>query len=222
MMLIIRFTFTVFYSYICKASSGDPYPYPYRERYYYSSLSQKMSDIIIGNCSYHIMPPINHVTETSYNMPKSDAALFVFPSPISEHFVKWYMNMPKPLQMRVDPGLCDIISKYKRPIFNNTGCQLRHYMSLYAPRCQTKHLKRVCDEARLEVTNTTRTGYVLPEADHSLWENIPPPTPYLLVMKDVFVTQCGQASLTCGMLHTTAHMYVTINKATYSHSLGIV
>ncbi|RYY89371.1 hypothetical protein EON63_00810 [archaeon] len=125
--------------------------------------------------------------------------IYVYPSPIEQEIQNWYLTLPVPKQMRVDPTLCTIVSTYKRPIFNNTGCQLRHYMSLYAPRCQVPYIKHICYAASLDIHNHTHTGFVLPESNHALWKESLPPLPYVLVMQNVFVSQCGQVSLPCGM-----------------------
>lgn len=174
-----------------------PYIWPNRQRYYYDSLQEKMAEVILGRCPFELLPAVNHTSEASYAVPM-DAKVYVFPAPVAGQLKEWYLAQNKPKQMRVDPLLCDIIPSFKRPIFNNTGCQLKHYMSYYAPRCQVGYLKSVCALARQEISNASASGFVLPEADHSLWAHRLPPEPYLLAVRNAFVTQCGQASMPCG------------------------
>eukprot|EP01031_Cornospumella_fuschlensis_P041255 gene41255-50351_t len=169
-----------------------------------------MGQIMHGRCNYSIHQPIVHhkVTDLVYS-GDDRRSINVFPSPVNQNIQDWYLSLPPPKQMRVDPTLCTIVSTYKRPIFNNTGCQLRHYMSLYAPRCQVPYIKHICYAASMDIHNQTLSGFVLPESDHSLWKNYLPPLPYILVMQNVFVSQCGQVSLPCGFVHPSTNCHTT-------------
>eukprot|EP00981_Chlorochromonas_danica_P002296 scaffold440_cov277-Ochromonas_danica.AAC.30 len=206
-----------------------------------------MKEVLLqSTCQTTFLPPINHTITTNYDIPTShnthllpqsppnhhlgsgsggsgSGDLYLLPSPISEEVIRWYLSLPPPRSMRVDPGLCAIIPLSKRPIFNNTsGCQLKHYMSPYAPRCQVSYLKEICRLAQCEVNDTRLHSYILPEADHRIWTNatttmsssggyypssssinhlLLPPQPFLLAFRNGYVTQCGQASLPCGIVH---------------------
>ena len=173
--------------------------YQSREKYYYTNFESKIKSIVHGNCSITKINSTLHASVTNFDVPTGQIYdLYLYPSPISEDMVDWYTRLPPPKQMRVDPTLCTIVSSFKRPIFNNTGCQLRHYMSLYAPRCQVPYIKQICYDASLPIDYQRLTKFVLPESNHKLWRDNLPPTPYMMVMKNVFVTQCGQVSLPCG------------------------
>jgi hypothetical protein len=172
-------------------------PYHWKDilQYYYPTLEHKLDAILYHDCkkSYQILPEDNAII-----VPLDRGIVNVIPFPVSRHVEQFWLNIPKPKQMRVDPFLCEAVYVKKRPIFNNTGCQLPHYMNSGAPRCQTSILKWICEHASIAIDNPSSNGFVLPESDHSTW--IKPPLPWLLTIRDSFVTMCGQIASKCGRI----------------------
>ena len=123
--------------------------------------------------------------------------------PPSPELVSWWYSIPRPRQMRVDPLLCDHPFTRKRPIFNNSGCQLPGYMHPAAPRCQTQYLKWICDHARLPMQARRGNGFVLPESDHGSARV--PPYPWLMTVNQAFVSMCGDIVSSCGIIHTKSN-----------------
>jgi hypothetical protein len=121
--------------------------------------------------------------------------------------------LSRPQQMRVEPYLCDAVYEKRRPIFFNKGCQLPHYMNPSAPRCQTKYLKWICEQAQRNITDssisTTGSAFVLPESDHQT--SFIPPIPWLLSARNALVSKCGTIVTACGYVHTTANCMATGN-----------
>ena len=76
-----------------------------------------------------------------------------------------------------------------------------------APRCQTRYLKWICDHSRMDITEEKGNGFILPESDHSRTEK--PPQPYLVKIRNASVSMCGDISMSCGYLHTTANCMAT-------------
>lgn len=214
MLSLLRLVLALLVAWRSNTSNGEAldavsYLYPDRSRYYFPSFQSKMNETLFG-CSYVVLPPIDHQADPQLSIPHSNGnSVYVIPSPISPSIISWYLSIPKPKQMRVNPDLCEITKTYKKPIFNNTGCQLRHYMSLYAPRCQTKYLKSVCSQSQQEITDDRSTGFVLPESDHSLWSTKLPPQPFILAIRNAYATMCGQASLQCGYYHPSTNCHTT-------------
>lgn len=163
--------------------------------YYYPTLQHKLEAILYQDCkkSYVILP-----VNSSIITPSDRDKIYVIPFPPHERLETFWRNIPKPAQMRVDPYLCEAVNIKKRPIFNNTGCQLPHYMSSGAPRCQTSFLKWICDQSSMPINQSIANGFVLPEADHLTWIN--PPQPWLLSVRESLVTMCGQIVTKCGTL----------------------
>lgn len=179
------------------------YTWKSREKYYFRSLNEKMEDILNGDCkkSFVIAP------ESSYNLPQNNYSLSVSSFPPSKDLTQWWRSFPPPSQMRVEPFLCDAVYLKKTPIFNNSGCQLPHYMNPSAPRCQTKYLKWICYAASIGVEDSKPNHFILPESNHHSIDN--PPVPYLLTARHSFVTMCGQIIGSCGIVHTTANCMAT-------------
>ena len=107
------------------------------------------------------------------------------------------------LLQRVEPQLCDHPYTRKRPIFNNSGCQLPGYMHIGAPRCQVKYLKWICDHSRISFDDSRSNGFVIPESDHA--NSFVPPVPWLLMANDVLVSLCGDVVHACGLVHTQSN-----------------
>ena len=75
-------------------------------------------------------------------------------------------------------------------------------MHVGAPRCQPKYLKWLCDHSRIDSSDSSSNGFVLPESDHK--NTFLPPTPFLIVAKESLVTMCGQILHKCGLIHLGA------------------
>jgi len=76
-------------------------------------------------------------------------------------------------------------------------------MNPSSPRCQIEYLKWICNNARMDITQTASNNFILPDSYHVNAEL--PPIPYLIVAKDAFVSLCGQIANSCGVVHTTAN-----------------
>jgi hypothetical protein len=151
------------------------YPWKNKNSYYFPTIESKLNEILHGNCinSYKIIP--NGVIES----PNDNSYLNIANFPVPKSIFEWWLKIPKPTQMRNEPFLCDVVYTKKKPIFNNSGCQLPHYMNPSAPRCQTKYLKWICDNARLEVDVDKPNYFILPESNHKT--SFIPPQPWLLI-----------------------------------------
>lgn len=162
-------------------------------KYYYTSVEQKAEVVLHSGCeaSYELLPDHSPLA-----MAADRHVINFIPFPPTPELYKWWKSIPPPTQMRIEPSLCQSVYRKRRPIFNNTGCQLPHYMSASAPRCQTGYLKWICDHATLDTNITTPNYFVIPESNHGTW--IDPPTPYLAAVKEAFVTMCGQILASCG------------------------
>lgn len=115
--------------------------------------------------------------------------------------------------MRVEPYLCQEVYEKRRPIFFNKGCQLPHYMNPFAPRCQTKYLRWICEDAQRNISDTrTQPSFILPESDHRT--AVTPPTPWILTVQNALVSLCGTILTKCGFIHSTANCMATGNKYT--------
>jgi hypothetical protein len=175
----------------------EPYHWKEKDKYYYPSLEVKVKEIVNGKCDTVIKKP-------SVDMVASpDHDITILELQVAGDLIEWWRLMPSPLQMRVDPYLCESVYFKKYPIFNNTGCQLPDYMSGSAPRCQTTYLKWICDQSKLNIADVSRNGFVIPESVHS--KSFMPPVPFLVLAKNSFVTLCGQIVSRCGIVHTTAN-----------------
>lgn len=181
----------------------EPYPWKEKSNYYYASLEEKMKIIMHGNCRDTYV----RVMEASNFSSMESSQVFVADIPPPPSLVDWWRSFPRPSQMRVEPYLCDVVTTKRLPIFENSGCQLPHYMSPSAPRCQTKYLKWICDNARTNTTNATANGFILPESDHQ--RSFLPPIPWLLMTGKAFVSMCGHIVAQCGLIHTNANCMAT-------------
>lgn len=192
------------------SSTIENYKWNAKETYYYNTLQQKLDVILYGRCleRAQIMPE-----HAPIKPPNSSEAILVFPKPPLLEIVQYWTDIPRPKQMRVDPNLCEGVYIKRKPIFKNTGCQLPHYMSPAAPRCQTSYLKWICESSQMNVTTIQPNYFIMPEADHQTWPK--PPIPWLMVVKEAMVSMCGQISMSCGFMHTNANCKATgyINQA---------
>jgi hypothetical protein len=194
--------------------ANPEYSWKNKKSYYYPDIDVKMKEILNGQCSssYKVFqgPQIS--------VPADDSLVYVTEMKASSDLYEWWRSFRKPQQMRVDPFLCEAVYLKKTPIFNNTGCQLPHYMNPSAPRCQTSYLKWACDKSKISIDDHASNFFVLPEADHSRAET--PPQPWILTGRNAFVSLCGQISARCGYVHTTANCMATgyKQKAAIFHS----
>ena len=179
--------------------SGELYPWVERHRYYFTSVSSKMKDVLSGSCLHNLQV----VNDSTIQLPNVNESVYVASFPPSDEIVKWWRNLERPMQMRVDPNLCDAVLTKRIPIFNNTGCQLQGYMNPSAPRCQNKYLKYICDKSRMPIDDPTSNRFILPESDHATTDL--PPYPWLLSVRNSFVSMCGHISSGCGLMHTTSN-----------------
>jgi hypothetical protein len=169
--------------------------------YYYRTIEEKLQVMLLRGCetAYKMLPANSEPVA-----PSSSDVIHVVSYSIDPQVYKWWIRIPRPKQMRVDPRLCDGVYKKKKPIFNNTvGCQLPDYMSPSAPRCQPKYLQWICNESALDIFERKRNAFVLPESDHPNW--LTPPTPWILIVRDSVVNFCGHIVTTCGLIHTNAN-----------------
>jgi hypothetical protein len=169
--------------------------------YYYRNIEEKLQVMLLRDCktSYKLLP-----TNSDPVVPASSDFIHVVPYSIDPQIYKWWMKIPRPKQMRVDPRLCEGVFKKRKPIFTNTaGCQLPDYMSPSAPRCQSKYLHWICSESALGISERKGNAFVLPESDHPNW--LTPPIAWLVIVKDSVVSICGQIVTSCGLIHTNAN-----------------
>lgn len=181
------------------------YKWKERDNYYYHTIDKKIESIA------HLQECVDMIKKQSDNtikIPISQDEAYISSFPVSKDLFRWWANIPKPQQMRVDPYICDVVYTKRLPIFNNTGCQLPGYMSPSAPRCQTQYLRWICEQARLPINSTTANHFILPEADHQSNMGAPPPQPWLLTARNAVVSMCGQVSLPCGEHHCYCRLYV--------------
>lgn len=186
-----------------KSESSEVYPWKSKSKYYYGSTEDKLQEILNGNC----MGAVKTLKDSEIRVPTDSSQLYVSSFPASKDIVDWWKGVQKPKQMRVEPFLCEDVYNKKLPIFNNKGCQLPAYMSPSAPRCQTQYLKKICEQAQMNITDTTANQFVLPESDHAT--TFSPPVPYLLTARNSFVSLCGQIASPCGFVHTNANCMAT-------------
>ena len=160
----------------------------------------ELVSLVTSRCSnkqrYMLLP------DRVIKVPNQGDIIYVSSFPPSDDLYSWWFRIAKPLQMRVEPTLCEAATIHKNPIFSKSTCQLSHIMSPYSPRCQVSYLKWICNQSLLSIHQTTPNYFVIPEADHST--SFVPPTPYLLTVRNALVSVCGQIVYKCGLIHTTA------------------
>ncbi len=176
------------------------YTWNKRANYYFTNVTEKIKQISLLNSCISCFKVQHHNTIT---VPATLSDVYIAEFPISKDIFDWWANIPKPRQMRVDPYICDVVYTKRLPIFNNTGCQLPGYMSPSAPRCQTKYLKWICEQARLPIEEVQPNHFSIPEADHRNNMAAPPPQPWLVTARNAIVSLCGQVSLPCGNIYFT-------------------
>ena len=177
----------------------EHYTWNKREAYYFESLQGKMKDTLSSGC----ISKVTFLGDGSIVIPSTSTTLNAASMPVKANIMKWWKNIPKPSQMRVDPHLCDAVAAKRLSIFNQTGCQLPGYMSPSAPRCQNKYMKYICDQSRTAIDDQKGKSFVILESDHNNTEL--PPQPWLLTARNSFVSMCGDISTDCGVVHTTSN-----------------
>ena len=164
----------------------DEYNWFESSNYYYPSVEYKMITVLGGNCngsyqlfSYEYFPILNTLDSDEVK---------VFWVKENKRLRKWWLRISPPKQMRTDPWLCEEpYRKSRQPIFNNSRCVSPHlYMLQSAPRCQIEYLKWSCERSKIDINVSIANGFVLPESRHL--STIPPPTPFLIVAHDSFIT----------------------------------
>eukprot|EP00596_Hydrurales_sp_CCMP1899_P000720 CAMPEP_0119036636 /NCGR_PEP_ID=MMETSP1177-20130426/4473_1 /TAXON_ID=2985 /ORGANISM="Ochromonas sp, Strain CCMP1899" /LENGTH=540 /DNA_ID=CAMNT_0006996791 /DNA_START=146 /DNA_END=1768 /DNA_ORIENTATION=- len=175
------------------------YEWRSRSEYYYQSVQEKMKFILSSNC----MTALNTLEKGTIQLPASDNSLNVASMPVKQELLEWWKSIPSPKQMRVDPYLCQAVMMKKRPIFNNTGCQISGWMNPGSPRCQNKYLKYICEKSQIPIDNPQGNDFVVPESNHMKSEL--PPQPWLLTIRNSFVSMCGDVSTKCGLVRTQAN-----------------
>jgi hypothetical protein len=193
-LLFLTYLFLSFLCNLADTEIFEQFKWIKPESYYFRHIDDKINATISQNCSkvYTVIENSNEL-----ELPTGlNSSLNIIVSPIRKELYTWWKSIPKPQQMRVDPNLCDVVKTKKRPIFENKGCQLPHYMALSAPRCQTSYLKWICDESRMPINETKPNHFVLPESNHQEWQD--PPAPYIITVRDAFSTMCGQLKTSCG------------------------
>lgn len=193
LLLLILKVFTL------KDDTNDQFIWHQKEKYYFPSIDIKMKVILEERC----YDSLEIQKDNTILIPKDKDSIYVSNFPPIEQIVTFWKSMKKPIQMRVEPFLCDTGYSKKHPIFNNPTCQLPGYMSPSAPRCQTKYLKWICDNARMDINVTKPNYFIIPEADHAY--TFSPPVPWLLTAKNAYVSMCGSIHASCGLIHTNAN-----------------
>ena len=179
------------------------YTWNKRSHYYFTNLTEKIKQVSLLNACISSFKVQQH---NSIVVPVTQDDVYIAEFPISKNIFDWWANIPKPRQMRVDPYICDVVYTKRLPIFNNTGCQLPGYMSPSAPRCQTKYLKWICEQARLPIEEVQPNHFSIPEADHRSNLAAPPPQPWLITARNAIVSLCGQVSLSCGKIRCIVYL----------------
>ena len=175
-----------------------------KHTYYHPSLNAKMEETLEGRC----LRLWKKQTDGTIVVPQSADDLFAASFPVSREIYEWWMAIPVPKQMRVEPYLCAAPYERRRPLWNNPACQLPHYMHPSAPRCQTSVLKWICDKASVAHNKTDlHHRFVLPEANHATADT--PPQPWLITVRRAIVSMCGHISANCGLVRTTANCMAT-------------
>lgn len=202
----------VFLLLMCRRLDAEDQPFSWlrQEDYYFKKLDAKFRLMDIeGSCSNALS--IRKKLEVP---PKGE--VYMSSIQVNDSLVQWWHSIPPPKQHRVDPLLCEAPYQRKKPIFDNDGCFMRLYMSKSAPRCQSKYLKYICDKSQMNIEDSTPNGFFIPEANHK--NTFMPPTPWILTVRDSFVTACGQISSQCGPIHTTTNCMAQTFSASYSHT----
>jgi hypothetical protein len=179
-----------------------------RERYYYPDLRVKLSELLMGQQECIEKAVIGG--DNDDRVPSSGDITKISSFPVEKRspgLLEWWKSMEPPKQIRVEPFLCEDVNSKRHPIWKSMGCQLKHYMNPSAPRCQTKYLKYICDNSQLDVDIERGNGFILPESNHAKTEK--PPQPYLVTTRNAIVSMCGDLSMPCGYLHTTANCMAT-------------
>lgn len=178
--------------------TGNLWPNIYK--YYFQDLQSKTSTIMAPKCFKSLI----HLPNSSFDTEIIDSGnVFISSFPIDSTMLNWWRSIPSPKQMRVEPLLCTHPYTRKRPIFNNSGCQLPQYMDPFAPRCQVQYLKWICDNANIPFEDVSNSRFVLPESKHAT--SFIPPQPWLLRTKNSLVSMCGDIITECGLIHTTSN-----------------
>eukprot|EP01041_Mallomonas_annulata_P011558 gene11558-24171_t len=185
--------------------NATEYEWHEKFKYYFPSLEIKMREMLHGRC----INTYQQLQDGVIRLPESPKNVTVTSFPISEKISDWWKNIDSPRQMRVEPLLCDTPYSKLRPIFNNTGCVTPvGYMIQSGPRCQTDYLKWICKNARIPSNVAISNGFILPESNHKSTDF--PPAPYLLTVRESFVSMCGQISNRCGLIATTTNCMATL------------
>jgi len=210
--LALSLAIVYLWSTVTRGSSGltesGPYTWNKRDNYYFASLEDKIKQISFQNACTN---SFKRQPNSTINIPISVDDVYIAEFPVSAELFSWWIDIPKPKQMRVDPYICDVVYTKRLPIFNNTGCQLPGYMSPSAPRCQTKYLRWICEQSRLSIDDTSTNHFTIPEADHKSNAAHPPPQPWLLTAKNAIVSMCGQISLPCGKFSVSTDIYLVFS-----------
>ena len=163
--------------------SESPYSWNQKWKYYFPNLQLKLTEMMSPSCT-SVIHPLPSKLITSLYMSQHNITAASISIPVK--YEKFWKSIKAPLQMRVDPWLCDEPKLRLKPIFKNTGCIAPYgYMIQSAPRCQISYLQWICDNARSPINESKSNGFYIPESHHA--KSFYPPIPYIIKIRDSFV-----------------------------------
>ena len=204
----------------------DTYLWRDRQTYYYPTIEAKLEQIMMGKCVGHTERVCVKGSEAdapecreqfrveTLNMALDDSSFLkqmsiilagvtskkgvVIAFPPTKYMVETWRNIAPPRQMRMDAQLCKEPWKFPNPVLKGDKCRNINYMHNGAPRCQASYLRWICDHSSMGRDIKKANGFILPESDHAKADV--PPTPYMVVAQDAYVTMCGQIVKDCGLI----------------------
>ena len=168
------------------SSFEESFEWNEKNKYYFPKVEIKMKEMLGRNClkSYEISSSSSIIGTDS---PSDVNNILVIQMPVTTEMISWWKNIKRPIQMRVEPRICNTSSYGRRPFFERKGCiDPAGYMSQSGPRCQTSYLKWICNHSKMDTNQIIPNGFILPESDHI--KTFFPPRPFILITRSSFVS----------------------------------
>ena len=177
----------------------------HKSEYYYRDVKERIKSIISTKCHQYINyingKWNNDVNIFSTTLSRSESidksSITVLSLTPNNDIQQFWKQLPPPIQMRTDIGMCNDTWYHKKSIFRSHYSRIcDEVLHKGAPRCQPKYLEMMCYLSMADVESTSINHFYLPESNHMT--TFTPSIPYLIQFRNARVAVCGQISLSCG------------------------